>query len=97
MSKTTGRTLIAVIVVLLVSNWFYARKAKAGPAQPQIEYGQPACKSYVPISWGEYVGAAKDYGVVFKDNAGTLRFVNNVPCEAIPLVSLEIRRGNPPR
>jgi hypothetical protein len=50
----------------------------------------------VPISWGEYVGAAKDYGVVFKDNSGTLRFVNSVPCEAIPPVSLEIRRGNPP-
>ena len=92
MSKTTGRVLVAMIAVLLVSNWFYARKAKASA---QNGYPQPACRSYVPISWGEYVGAAKDYGVVFKDNAGTLRFVNSVPCEAIPLVSLEIRRGNP--
>jgi len=92
MSKTTGRVLIAAIAVLVISNWCSARKAKASP---QFAYGQPACKSYVPISWGEYVGAAKDYGIVFKDNGGTLRFVNSVPCEAVPPVSLEIRRGNP--
>ena len=92
MSKTTGRMFVVVIALLLVSNWFYARKAKASP---QSGFPQPACRTYVPISWGEYVGAAKDYGIVFKDNSGTLRFVNSVPCEAIPLVSLEIRRGNP--
>jgi hypothetical protein len=95
MSKTKGRVLLAVIAALLVSNWFYARKAKASGSS-QISYGQPACRSYVPISWGEYMGAAKDYGVVFRDNSGTLRFINSVPCEAIPPVSLEIRRGNPP-
>ncbi len=93
MSKTMGRVLIAVIAVLLVSNWFYARKAKASP---QIAYGQAACKSYAPVSWGEYVGSSKDYGIVFRDNAGTLRFITNVTCETTPQVALEIRRGNPP-
>ena len=93
MSKTTGRVLIALVAVLVVASWFYARRAKASP---QIAYGQPACKSYAPLSWGEYVGSSKDYGVVFKDNAGTLRFITNVACETTPQVALEIRRGNPP-
>lgn len=55
MSKTSGRALIAAIVVLIGSNWFYARRAKA---RPQITYGQPACKSSPtpPASWGEFVG-----------------------------------------
>ena len=95
MSKTMGRVLLAVIAALLVSNWFYVRKAKANP-QPQIAYGQPACRSYVPISWGEYLGSSKDYGIAFRDNSGTLRFITNVACETTPQVALEIRRGNPP-
>jgi len=93
MSKTKGRLLMAVVALLVVSNWVTARKAKASP---QITYGQPSCKSYAPISWGEYMGSSKDYGVVFKDNAGTLRFITNVACETTPQVALEIRRGNPP-
>ena len=95
MSETMGRVLVALIPVLLVSNWFYARRAKASPS-PQIAYGQPACRSYAPINWGEYLGSSKDYGIVFRDNAGTLRFVTNVACETTPQVALEIRRGNPP-
>jgi hypothetical protein len=93
MSKTTGRVLLAVIAALLASNWLYTRRAKASP---QIAYGQPGCKSYAPISWGEYLGSSKDYGIVFRDNSGTLRFVTNVACETTPQVALEIRRGNPP-
>ena len=93
MSNTTGRAMMAVIVALLAANWFYARRAKASP---QIAYGQPACKSYVPPSWGEYVGSSKDYGIAFRDNTGTLRFVTNVACETTPQVALEMRRGNPP-
>jgi len=95
MGKITGRILLAVIVALMASNWIYARRATAN-ARPQIAYGQPACKSYAPISWGEYVGSSKDYGVVFRDNAGTLRFITNVACETTPQIALEIRRGNPP-
>jgi hypothetical protein len=92
-SKMTGRVLIAVIVALLASNWFHARKAKASP---QISDGPPACKSCAPISWGHYVGSAKYFAVVFRDSSGTLRFIANVTCEATPRVSLEIRHANPP-
>jgi hypothetical protein len=94
MSKTTARLLVAALVLLTTANWFYARRTKAAP---QIVYGQAACKSYVPLSWGEYKGSSEHYGVVFEDSSGTLRFVTNVPCETTPQVALEIRRTEPPR
>jgi hypothetical protein len=93
MSKVTGRLLVAVIVLLAVSNWFFARRATA---KPQIVYGQPACTTYVPASWGEYVGSSEHYGMVFKDNAGTLRFLTNIPCETVPQIALQVKRTNSP-
>lgn len=92
MSKITGRLLVTVMVLLIASNWFFARKATA--AKPQIVYGQPACTTYVPTSWGEYVGASEHYGIVFKDNAGTLRFLTNIPCETTPQIALQVKRTN---
>ena len=93
MSKTTARLLVVGVLILTAANWFYARKAKAAP---QLVFGQPACKSYVPPNWGEYKGSSEHYGVVFEDSSGTLRFVTNVPCEATPQIALEIRRSAPP-
>jgi hypothetical protein len=51
------------------------------------------CKTYVPAEWGEYVGSSQ-YGIVFKDNEGTLRFFRGVPCghEGTPVIDVEIRR-----
>jgi hypothetical protein len=93
MSKTMRRLLIALVVMLGVSNWFFARRTSA---KPQIVYGQAQCTTYVPASWGEYVGSSEHYGIAFKDNAGTLRFVTNVPCEAVPQVALQVKRSTPP-
>jgi len=93
MDKLKFRLAIAVILILVASNWFYARKAKAAP---QITYGQPACTSYVPTNWGQLKGSSDNYGVIFEDSSGTLRFITGVPCGAYPQVSLEIRRGAPP-
>lgn len=94
MSKITQRLLIAVIVSLLASNWFLARKATA--KSQIVGYGQPACTTYVPTSWGEYTGSSEHYGIVFKDNAGTLRFLTNIPCETTPQIALQVKRSNPP-
>lgn len=93
MSRKTIPLLILGLLILTAANWLYARKAKA---TPQIGFGQPACRSYVPEDWGEYKGSSEHYGVVFQDSAGTLRFVTNVPCEATPQIALEIRRGSAP-
>jgi hypothetical protein len=92
MKKSTRRLLVAAVALLVASSWFLACKATA---KPQIVYGQPACTTYVPPSWGEYVGTSEHYGMVFKDNQGTLRFVTNVPCETVPQVALQVKRVNP--
>jgi len=61
---------------------------------PRPQQDQTArCKIIVPKDWGEYIGAGS-YGVEFKDDAGTIRFVKQFGCgvEAAPNVSLEIHR-----
>jgi len=93
MSKTTGGVLIAVMVLFGLSNQFLVRKAAA---KPQIVYGQPACTTYVPPSWGEYKGSSEHYGIVFQDSSGTLRFVTNVPCQTVPQIALQVVRTSPP-
>jgi hypothetical protein len=52
------------------------------------------CTVTIPSEWGDYAGA-NQYGIIFKDSAGTLRVVKNVPCgghDATPHIDLEIRR-----
>ena len=41
---------------------------------------------------GATFGASTQSGFAFEDNAGTLRFVTNVPCDGTPVVALKIRR-----
>jgi len=91
MSKTSARLLTVAVVLLTAANWFYARKAKAAPQQ----VFQAACRSFVPLEWGEYKGSSSGFGVAFQDSTGTLRFVTNVTCEGVPPVALEIRRTMP--
>jgi hypothetical protein len=51
------------------------------------------CGVVVPKEWGEYIGAGS-YGLEFKDEAGTIRFVKQFPCglDGAPSVSLEVHR-----
>lgn len=63
MRKNTGRLLIAVMVLAGVSNWFLLHQVAA---KPQIVYGQPACTTYVPPSWGEYKGSSSTTGWCFR-------------------------------
>jgi hypothetical protein len=55
--------------------------------------GAAKCRDYVLVDWGEYAGSGQ-YGIVFKDNEGALRFVWGVPCghEGTPVVDLKVRR-----
>ncbi len=50
------------------------------------------CVSVVPRSWGEYRGGSNQAGLAFEASDGTLRFVTNLPCGAIPVIALEVRR-----
>lgn len=92
MSRNMSRLLIAVIALLIASNWFFARKATA---KAQNGLPQATCSIEVPTGWGEYVGSSGQYGLAFKDDAGTLRFVANVPCSGVPQVALQVNRSNP--
>jgi hypothetical protein len=51
------------------------------------------CTVTIPSEWGDYAGA--NHYRVFKDSAGTLRVVRNMPSgghDATPHIDLEIRR-----
>jgi hypothetical protein len=63
-----------------------------GNPRPQVEQSA-RCTVLVPREWGEYIGAGS-YGLEFKDEAGTIRFVKQFPCgvEGPPNISLEIHR-----
>lgn len=51
------------------------------------------CVATVPKVWGEYRGGSAQSGLAFEDSNGTLRFITNLPCGAVPTVALEIRRS----
>jgi len=63
-----------------------------GSPRPQLEQ-TARCTVIAPREWGEYVGAGS-YGLEFKDDKGTIRFVKQFPCglEGAPNVSLEVQR-----
>jgi len=77
----------AVVLILLA---FFAGRLHGGTNSVS---GTAKCRAYIPAEWGEYAGAGQ-YGIVFKDNEGTLRFFRGAPCghEGTPVVDLEIRR-----
>ena len=53
------------------------------------------CVSTVPRSWGIYRGGSNQAGLAFEASDGTLRFITNLPCGAVPVIALEVRRtGN---
>ena len=63
-------------------------------AKPQM-LGSP-CVVVVPREWGEFRGLSKS-GLVFEDKAGTLRLLDQMPCNMgdannVPQVSVEVRR-----
>ena len=92
MRKNFLQKMAMVALAGAACGWLYVRKTTAAP---QIAvFGQAACTSYVPPSWGEFKGTFQQNGVVFQDNAGTLRVVTNIPCETTPQIALEIRRSN---
>ncbi len=86
------KRMIAVTAILAAGiASFYAGRLFGSP-RPQLEQ-TARCTVVVPRDWGEYIGAGS-YGLEFKDDRGTIRFVKQFSCglEGAPNVSLEIHR-----
>jgi len=81
--------IIAVCATAILS--VDAPRTSGGSTSEQEQAAR--CAITVPNGWGEYIGASS-YGLEFKDDAGTIRFVKQFPCglEGAPNVSLEIHR-----
>ena len=88
-------TLTILMLIAASAKTTASTHADAGSAitaaaiAPQISQ----CVSTIPTAWGEYRGGSAQSGLAFEDSNGTLRFITNLPCGAVPNVALEIRRS----
>ena len=83
--------LALVIAALAIAGTIGIHELKAAPQM----LGSP-CVVVVPREWGEFKGLSKS-GLVFEDKAGTLRLLDQMPCNmadgnSVPQVSVEVRR-----
>jgi len=88
----SDKRLIGLTAVLVTGfGSFCAGRLLGGPRPEQEQTAR--CAVVVPKEWGEYAGAGS-YGLEFKDDRGTIRFVKQFPCglEGAPNVSLEVHR-----
>ena len=85
--------LMAMALLVLASakiNLWADGTAHAGGAAQFNSDAQ--CVATVPRSWGVYRGGSNQAGLAFEASDGTLRFVTNLPCGAVPAIALEVRR-----
>lgn len=93
-----GAVAVGAVLALASTQMDHAARGvglagKASVAAPQ--FGNSQCVANVPRAWGQYKGGSAQSGLAFEDSGGTLRFLTNIPCGAVPVVALEIRRtGN---
>lgn len=88
--KAARLSVVCTAVMTLILLAFFAGYSHGGTNSFS---GSAKCRTSVPAEWGEYAGSSQ-YGIIFKDNEGTLRFFRGVPCghEGAPVIDLEIRR-----
>lgn len=86
-----SRIAIFVLLLLAGSVGVYEFKASAQTTIPT------ACIVNVPSDWGQFKGISKYY-LVFEDKGGTLRMIDQMPCNidrnisGVPNVAVEVRR-----
>lgn len=85
---------VMILAGLVLGSGLAMRQATASSPE---EFPQANCVMTVPSSWGEFKGATREFGMVFEDRAGNLRFIGDVGCQIsgtqpTPIVSLEVRR-----
>ena len=84
--------IVALTALVLLGAAIRTRTRTLAASSSQME---APCVSYVPREWGQYKGGSAQTGLAFEDSIGTLRFVTNLPCGAVPIVALEVRRPAP--
>ncbi len=89
--RISSKAPVFAIIALLALIAFKLYTTKAAPTPAQL--WTPSCVATIPKSWGQFKGGDAQSGLAFEDNAGTLRFLTNVPCGGTPLVALEVRRN----
>jgi len=95
MRRGSTAAVIRIVLVVVIASGFKVYGSKTVEARPQLpQFGDSACYATVPKSWGQFRGGSAQSGLAFEDNAGTLRFLTNIPCGGTPIVALEIRRIN---
>ena len=87
----SGKRLFGIAAIVAVGTLSIDGRVSGGNRAEQEQAAR--CTITVPKEWGEYIGAGS-YGVEFKDDAGTIRFIKQFSCglEGAPNVSLEIHR-----
>lgn len=94
MKNLAGKCLLMALALLAFASAQINRSADgtaraAGAAQFNSD---AQCVATVPRSWGVYRGGSNQAGLAFEASDGTLRFVTNLPCGAVPMIALEVRR-----
>jgi hypothetical protein len=86
------RFRLPIVLALVAVGLFSFLAQKTGQAQSSVSV-KAHCLVRVPPDWGEFVGAST-YGLGFRDNQGTIRFVAQMPCnlDGPPNISLQIKR-----
>lgn len=86
--QSRARVLLAVLGFAVAMSTFilFGRPAKASPPTGR-------CQVTVPAEWGEFIGSSQ-YGLAFRDDQGTLRFVTQMPCglDGPPHIALQVSR-----
>ena len=86
------RIMLGLTAILSAGFVSFCAGRLLGSPRPQLET-TARCTVVAPREWGEYIGAGS-YGLEFKDDKGTIRFVKQFSCgvESAPNVSLEVQR-----
>jgi hypothetical protein len=90
--KKSAATLMIVAVLFAIVALVSLKVHAATPNKPAPQVWTPGCVASVARAWGAFKGGSAQSGLAFEDNAGTLRFLTNIPCSGTLVVALEIRR-----
>jgi hypothetical protein len=78
--SSKASTFGIIVLLALIAFRLYTTKAAPSPTQ----FWTPGCVATIPKAWGQFKGGDAQSGLAFEDNAGTLRFLTNIPAAELP-------------